>query len=339
MISYQTIPTSMNAIIAVGHGDVDVLQKQNIPVPHPNQGEVLVRVMAAGVNRPDIMQRKGLYPPPAGACPRLGLEIAGEVVVCGTSEGDGKILPHGSRVCALTNGGGYAEYCVVPIGQCLPWPKGLTAVQAAALPEACFTVWSNLFMPTILPTGTRVLIHGGASGIGTMAIQLVHAFGGEVYTTAGTEKKCALCKELGAVAAINYREEDFLSRIRALTDDMGVNAILDIIGGSYFNQNLKSLATDGKLVIIALQGGAKADQADLSRIMTRRLTVTGSTLRARNKANKICIAQDLYKHVWPLLEAGTAVPLIHAVFPLDRVADAHQIMEDGQHSGKIVLEC
>ncbi|MBO5996821.1 MAG: zinc-binding dehydrogenase, partial [Acetobacter sp.] len=199
--------------------------------------------------------------------------------------------------------------------------------------------WSNLFMPTILPTGTRVLIHGGASGIGTMAIQLVHAFGGEVYTTAGTEKKCALCKELGAVAAINYREEDFLSRIRALTDDMGVNVILDIIGGSYFNQNLKSLATDGKLVIIALQGGAKADQADLSRIMTRRLTVTGSTLRARNKANKICIAQDLYKHVWPLLEAGTAVPLIHAVFPLDRVADAHQIMEDGQHSGKIVLEC
>lgn len=339
MTSHQPIPTSMYAIVAEKPGEPDVLCRECISVPQPNKGEVLVRVMAAGVNRPDIMQRKGLYPPPANACPRLGLEIAGEVVACGAPQ-EGEEMPSlGSRVCALTNGGGYAEYCVVPAGQCLPWPQGMSAVQAAALPETCFTVWSNLFMPVILPAGTRVLVHGGTSGIGTMAIQLVRAFGGEVYATAGTEEKCNLCKTLGATATINYKNEDFLTRVRELTHNEGVNVILDIVGGAYFNQNVKCLAVDGRLVIIALQGGAKAEQADLSRIMTRRLTVTGSTLRARSAENKIRIAQELYKYVWPLFDAGTIAPLIHAVFPLEHAAQAHQAMENGQHSGKIMLTC
>ena len=331
------LPTTMRAITFADPGEPDVLRVETLTLPQPGRGEVLVRVMAAGVNRPDIMQRKGLYPPPPGACPRLGLEIAGEVVACGLPQ-EGTTMPAiGSRVCALTNGGGYAQYCLVPAGQCLPWPTGYTAVQAAALPETYFTVWSNLFMPAIPPAGTRVLVHGGTSGIGTTAIQLVHALGGEAYATAGTAEKCALCETLGA-RAINYRDEDFLTRIRDMTHDKGVNIILDLVGGAYFNRNLKCLAMDGRLVIIALQGGAKAEQADLARIMTRRLTVTGSSLRPRDSASKARIAQELHTHVWPLLDAGTIAPLIHAVFPLEDAATAHQTMEDGEHSGKIILQ-
>ncbi|WP_025826395.1 NAD(P)H-quinone oxidoreductase [Acetobacter okinawensis] len=336
MTAAPVVPSSMQAVCFTEPGGPDVLHLESLQVPQPGRGEVLVRVMAAGVNRPDLMQRKGLYPPPPGACPRLGLEVAGEVVACGLPQ-EGTPMPQpGTRVCALTNGGGYAEYCLVPAGQCLPWPKGFTAEQAAALPETYFTVWSNLFMPTPPPAGARVLIHGGTSGIGTTAIQLVQAFGGQAFATAGTAEKCALCEELGATA-INYRTEDFLTRIRELTHDKGVNIILDMIGGAYFNRNLKSLTLDGKLIIIALQGGAKAEQADLARIMTRRLTVTGSSLRPRDSANKARIAHELHERVWPLLDTGRIRPLIHATFPLAQAAQAHTTLEDGNHIGKIVL--
>ncbi|MCP1243286.1 zinc-binding dehydrogenase [Acetobacter lambici] len=336
MPAAPVVPPSMQAICFTEPGGPEVLHLEALQVPQPGRGEVLVRVMAAGVNRPDLMQRKGLYPPPPGACPRLGLEVAGEVVACGLPQ-EGTPMPAlGSRVCALTNGGGYAQYCLVPAGQCLPWPTGFSAEQAAALPETYFTVWSNLFMPTLPAKGARVLVHGGASGIGTTAIQLVKAFGGQAFATAGTPEKCALCEELGATA-INYRTEDFLTRIRELTHDQGVNIILDMIGGAYFNRNLKSLTMDGKLVIIALQGGAKAEQADLARIMTRRLTVTGSSLRPRDSANKARIAHELHEHVWPLLDKGSIKPLIHAVFPLARTDAAHAALEEGNHTGKIVL--
>lgn len=336
MTTHPTIPPSMKAVCFTEPGGPDVLHVESITVPTPGRGEVLIRVMAAGVNRPDLIQRQGLYPPPPGANPRLGLEVAGEVVACGAPLEDSTMPAIGSRVCALTNGGGYAEYCLAPIGQCLPWPVGFDAVQAAALPETYFTVWSNLFMPTLPPKGARVLIHGGTSGIGTTAIQLVRAFGGEAFATAGSAEKCALCETLGA-HAINYREEDFLARIRTMTQDEGVNTILDMIGGAYFNRNLKSLAPDGRLVIIALQGGAKAEQADLARIMTRRLIVTGSNLRPRDAAAKARIARGLHTHVWPLLDKGTIRPLIHTTFALDEAGSAQSAMEAGTHSGKIIL--
>ncbi|KGB25310.1 NAD(P)H-quinone oxidoreductase [Acetobacter tropicalis] len=327
---------TMKAVCFTEPGAPDVMQIESLPIPQPGRGEVLVRVMAAGINRPDIMQRKGLYPPPPGANPRLGLEISGEVVACGTALADQDMPAIGSKVCALANGGGYAEYCLVPAGQCLPWPEGLTAVQAAALPETFFTVWSNLFMPTPVTKGENVLIHGGSSGIGTTAIQLVKAFGGIPYVTAGTAEKCALCETLGATA-INYKEEDFAERLRELTNGKGVNLILDMIGGAYLDRNLRSLAVDGKLVIIALQGGAKAEKADLARIMTRRLIVTGSTLRARDITTKSRIARQLEEKVWPLLADGTIRPIIYATFPFADVAKAHQEMENGEHSGKIIL--
>ena len=335
-MSNTALATTMQAVCFTAPGSPNVMHLETLPVPQPGRGEVLVRVLAAGVNRPDLMQRQGIYPPPPGANPRLGLEIAGEVVATGPAQ-DGQIMPRlGSRVCALANGGGYAEYCLVPAGQCLPWPEGFDAIQAAALPETYFTVWSNLFMPTLLAKGTRVLIHGGASGIGTTAIQLVKAFGGQPYATAGSAEKCALCTRLGA-EAINYREEDFAERLRTLTQGQGVNLILDMIGGAYLDRNLKSLAPDGRLVLIALQGGAKAEQADLARIMTRRLTVTGSTLRARDATAKSTIARQLHQYVWPLLAQGAIRPLIHAVFPLSQAIAAHQALEEGQHCGKIIL--
>ena len=336
MSAAPLLPSTMKAICFTQPGAPDVLHVETIQIPQPGRGEVLVRVMAAGVNRPDIMQRKGLYPPPPGACPRLGLEIAGEVVAHGLPQEDVTMPAIGSRVCALANGGGYAEYCLVPAGQCLPWPEGFNAIAAAALPETFFTVWSNLFMPTMLPKDARVLIHGGSSGIGTTAIQLVKAFGGTPFATAGTDEKCALCEQLGA-QAINYKTEDFAERIAELTKGKGVNAILDMVGGPYFERNLKSLAFDGKLIIIALQGGAKAEQANLVRIMTHRLIVTGSTLRPRDSASKARIAQELKAKVWPLLTSRTIRPLIHQTFPLAQAAAAHQAMEDGQHLGKIIL--
>ena len=334
----QAPPATMQAVTVSEPGGPDCLHITTVPVPRPRAGEVLVRVMAAGINRPDIMQRQGLYPPPPGASPLLGLEVAGEVVAVGEGVPPDAFPTPGARVCALVNGGGYAQYCTVPAGQCLPWPAGFDALHAAALPETFFTVWSNLFMAAGLKPGESVLVHGGTSGIGTTAIQLVHALGGTVYATAGTDEKCTLCTTLGARAAINYRTEDFPTRIKELTDGEGVNVILDMIGGAYMEGNLKSLAIAGRLVIIALQGGAKADGVSLARIMTRRLVVTGSTLRPRDAAYKAEIARDLEARVWPLLARRAIRPLIHATFPLARVAEAHKLMENGTHMGKIMLD-
>lgn len=332
-----TLPVMMQAVTYADPGAPDVMTLSDVPVPAPKEGEVLVRVMAAGINRPDIMQRQGLYPPPPGASPILGLEIAGEVVARGPGIPDDAFPALGARVCALSNGGGYAQYCTVPAGQCLPWPTGFDALHAAALPETFFTVWSNIFMTASMRAGDRVLIHGGSSGIGTVAIQLVRQMGGIAYVTAGTPEKTELCTAIGADAAINYRTEDFVARIAELTDGKGVNIILDMIGGSYLERNLKCLAPEGRLVIIALQGGARAENVGLARIMTRRLVVTGTTLRPRNSAYKAEIARQLEQHVWPLLEKKAVRPLIHATFPLARVVDAHKLMENGTHSGKILL--
>ncbi|MBY4641314.1 NAD(P)H-quinone oxidoreductase [Gluconacetobacter entanii] len=332
-----TLPVMMQAITIAEPGPPDVMAISEVPLPTPAEGEVLVRVMAAGVNRPDIMQRKGLYPPPPGASPLLGLEIAGEVVARGPGIADDAFPAIGARICALSNGGGYAQYCVVPAGQCLPWPAGFDAIHAAALPETFFTVWSNLFMTAHLRAGERVLVHGGSSGIGTVAIQLVRQMGGIPYVTAGTAEKCELCTTIGAEAAINYHEEDFVARIAELTDGRGVDIILDMIGGAYLERNLRCLAPDGRLVIIALQGGARAENIGLARIMTRRLVVTGTTLRPRSNAYKAEIARQLHQQVWPLLEKKTVRPLIHATFPFAQVVDAHKLMENGAHSGKIIL--
>lgn len=334
----QHVPDTMQAVTTTAPGGPDSLIISTVPVPQPAAGEVLVRVMAAGINRPDIMQRQGLYPPPPGASPLMGLEVAGEVVARGAGLTADDFPAVGARVCALVNGGGYAQYCTVPAGQCLPWPAGFDAIHAAALPETFFTVWSNLFMTAGLKPGERVLVHGGTSGIGTVAIQLVRALGGTVYATAGTDEKCALCTALGASAAINYRTEDFPQRIKELTDGGGVNVILDMVGASYLEGNLRSLAPEGRLVIIALQGGAKADGVNLARIMTRRLVVTGTTLRPRDSAYKAEIARQLEARVWPLLARRAIRPLIHATFPFARVADAHKLMENGSHMGKIMLD-
>jgi NADPH2:quinone reductase len=302
--------------------------------PRPGAGEVLIQVAAAGVNRPDVQQRKGLYPPPPDASPVLGLEVAGVVVEAG--EGVASLHP-GDRVCALVNGGGYAEFSVAPEGQCLPWPAGFDAVRAAALPETFFTVWANLFDRGHLARGESVLIHGGSSGIGTTAIQLARAFGARVFATAGSEEKCAACITLGAEAAINYKTEDFVERVRGLTGKRGVDVVLDMVGGPYLARNVSVLARDGRLVVVAVQGGTKDPNFDLVPVMVRRLTITGSTMRPRTAAEKAAIARSLLDRVWPLLEDGTCVPVIHGVFPLEQVAEAHRLMESSSHIGKIVL--
>ncbi len=328
------LPSSMRSVDhAATGGGPETLQLATGPLPVPRAGELLIRVMAAGVNRPDVSQRQGSYPPPKDASPILGLEVAGTVAAVAE---DGPFAV-GDRVCALVNGGGYAEYCAAPIGQCLPWPRGYDAVRAAALPETYFTVWSNLFRVGRLSAGETALVHGGASGIGSTAIQLARSFGARVFATAGTAEKCALCVQLGAEAAINYRSEDFAERIASLTDTCGVDVILDIMGASYLGRNLASLADLGRLVLVAMQGGAVASEVDLTRIMTRRLTLTGTTMRPRSAAYKAEIAQALWENVWPLLDAGTVKPLIHAVFPLSQVEQAHRLMESGSHAGKIVL--
>ena len=316
-------------------GGPETLRIENGPVPTPRPGEVLIRVLAAGINRPDLMQRQGLYPPPADASPLLGLEVAGTVVAIG-SEVTG--LTVGDRVCALVNGGGYAEYCVAPAVQCLPWPVGYDAPRAAALPETFFTVWSNLFRTGHLAAGETVLVHGGTSGIGATAIQLARGFGARVIATAGTAEKCATCLTLGAEAAINYREEDFAERVQALTGTRGVDIVLDIVGAPYLARNIDSLADLGRLVLVAVQGGAKAEALDLRRIMTRRLTLTGTTMRPRTAAFKVEIAEALRQNVWPLLDAATVRPMMHRVFPLAEVAEAHRMMEQGDHSGRIILD-
>ncbi len=330
----MTLPTTMQHIATEGAGGPEVMHLATGPRPDPSAGEVLIRVAAAGVNRPDIQQRRGLYPPPPNASPILGLEVAGEVVGLGAGAGRWRI---GDRVAALANGGGYAEYCAVPEGQCLPWPSGYDAIRAGALPETYFTVWANLFQLGRLQPGERVLIHGGTSGIGVTAIQLAAAFGATAYATAGTDEKCAACLRFGAAAAINYRTQDFAAEIARLTDGAGVDVVLDMVGGPYAAANLRSLAKGGRLVLIAFLGGPKVEKFDLTHVMTKRLTITGSTMRPRSSEEKAAIATALHETVWPLLEAGRAGPVIHAVFPLGEVRAAHALMETSAHIGKIML--
>ena len=330
----MTVPQTMTHIQADGAGGPDVLKLATGPVRAPAADEILIRVEAAGVNRPDVAQRQGSYPPPPGASPLLGLEVAGEVVALGPNATGYGI---GDKVCALTNGGGYAAYCTAPTAQCLPWPTGYEAIQAAALPETSFTVWANLFQMGRLVAGEKTLIHGGTSGIGVTAIQLAHEFGATVYATAGSDEKCAACVRLGADAAINYRDKDFAAEIRTLTGGKGVDVILDMVGGPYMQRDVRSLAMDGRLVLIAFLGGSTAENFDFLQIMTKRLTITGSTMRPRTAAQKGAIAAELRQKVWPVLNAGRCAPVIHATFPLGQAAEAHRLMESSQHIGKIML--
>jgi NADPH2:quinone reductase len=316
------IPTTMKAIEIAAPGGPDVLRLVERPVPVPRAGEVLVRVAAAGVNRPDIMQREGKYPPPPGAPDIPGLEIAGE-----TSEG--------ARVCALVSGGGYAEYCAVPAVQCLPIPTGVSLRDAGAIPETFFTVWTNLFERGRLQRGERVLIHGGTSGIGTTAIQLARAFGAIAYATAGTPEKCEACIRLGAALAIDYKRDDFVAAVKETAGE-GVDVVLDIIGGEYLPRNLECLRLNGRLIQIGLMGGSRA-AIDLRTVLHKRLTLSGSTLRARTVEEKGAIARALESHVWPLLERGEVRPIVHAEFPLARAGEAHRELESGRVIGKVVL--
>ena len=326
----------MIAIEITQFGGPEVLRPVEQSSPEPGLNEVLVEVLAAGVNRPDLMQRQGKYPPPPGAPDIPGLEISGTIVACGpVLEGETSRWAPGDLVCALVAGGGYAERVVVPSPQCLPVPAGVDPVIAAAIPETYFTVWANVFQRGRLSTGESILVHGGTSGIGTTAIQLARAFGATVYATAGSAEKCAACETLGA-RAVNYKTCDFVEAIAELTSGRGVNMILDIIGGDYLERNLKALAMDGRLIQIGLQGGAKTG-IDLRTLMQRRLTLTGSTLRPRSVAEKAAIARDLEQHVWPLLSSGTVAPVIDRLLPLENAAEAHRLLESGEVVGKIVL--
>ncbi|MFZ2449566.1 MAG: NAD(P)H-quinone oxidoreductase [Methylovulum miyakonense] len=318
-------------VIEIQNGALSPTERA-VPVPAAHQ--VLIKVAAAGVNRSDVMQRKGLYPPPPGASDIPGLEIAGTVMAVGEAVSQ---LKTGDTVCALVTGGGYAEYCLASAPLCLPVPKGLSLAEAAALPETFFTVWSNIFDRARLATQETLLVHGGGSGIGTTAIQLAKAFGATVYVTAGSDDKCQFCQALGAEAAINYREQDFVEKILELTANRGVDVVLDMVGGDYLPRNIKSLAADGRLVQIAVQNGVKAE-LNLWDVMLKRLTITGSTLRTRDDAFKAAIARKLYENVWPLLAAGTIKPIIYRIFPLDDAALAHELMESSQHIGKIILQ-
>ncbi len=315
-------------------GGADVMNLAEGPVPQPQAGEVLIEVHYAGVNRPDVSQRSGSYPPPPGASPILGLEVAGRVHAVAP---DVKQWKAGDLVCALTPGGGYAEYCAVPAAHCLPIPRGLSLQEAAALPENFYTVWTNVFDRGRLKAGETFLVHGGSSGIGLTAIQLAKAFGATVYTTVGNQEKAQFCRNIGADAAINYREQDFVAELAQLTGKKGVDLILDMVGGPYIEKNLKSLALEGRLVQIAFLQGSKV-ALDVMPLMIKRLTYTGSTLRPRTVAQKAAIAQDLHKQVWPLLESGKVKPVIHASFPLKDAKLAHELMESSKHIGKILLE-
>ena len=330
----MSVPSSMSYVGLTEHGGPDTLAVMEGRTPQPRNGEILVRVAAAGINRPDVLQRKGDYPPPPDASPILGLEVAGEVVALGEGVTGYAI---GDRVCALANGGGYAQYCTVPATQALPFPKDYDAVKAAALPETFFTVWANLFMMAGLRPGESVLIHGGSSGIGTTAIQLAAAFGARVFTTAGTADKCEACLSLGASRAINYRSEDFCAVIAEETGRAGVDVILDMIGAAYFERNLKSLARDGRLSIIAFLGGTFAGKVRLAPILQKRLHLMGSAMRPRTAAEKQEIRDALLEKVWPLLGEGRIAPVVHAVLPFHEAAAGHRMMEHGDHIGKIVL--
>ena len=328
------IPPTMAVIEIPAPGGPEVLRLTRRTTPVPGPGEALIQVAAAGVNRLDVMQRQGRYPAPPGASDIPGVEIAGRVVSVGV---DVTSLRVGDRVCALLAGGGYAEYCVAPAAQCLPTPGRLDFIQSAGIPETFFTVWTNVFELGRLAAGESLLLHGGSSGIGTTAIQLAHARGARVFATAGSAEKCKACEQLGAERAINYRTEDFVQVVRDLTSGGGVNVILDMVGGDYFARNIDVLAVEGRLVQIAFLRGAKAE-IDLLAIMQRRLTITGSTLRSRNVAEKGAIARALHKEVWPLIESGQVTPVIHATFPLAKAEEAHRLMESGSHIGKIILQ-
>jgi putative PIG3 family NAD(P)H quinone oxidoreductase len=328
------LPGRMTAIDPDGPGGPDVLRAVERPVPRPGPGEVLIEVHAAGVNRPDILQRRGLYPPPPGAPSYPGLEVAGVVAALGEGVVD---LMEGQAVCALVAGGGYAEYCTAPAGQCLPVPEALTMIEAAAMPETLFTVWTNLFERAFAREGERALVHGGTSGIGTMAIALGRLFGVEIIVTCGSDEKCARALDLGAAHAINYNEADFVQEVKRITGGEGVEIVLDMVGGDYLARNLDCLAEEGRHVSIAVQRGATAE-LNIAKVMMRRLTLTGSTLRARPAAFKSLVADELARTVWPHVEEGRLKPVIDSVYPLAEAAEAHRRMEAGEHVGKIVLE-
>lgn len=324
----------MRAIEIKQFGGPEVLQACERPVPELKAGEVLIKVHAAGVNRPDVFQRTGNYPVPPGASDLPGLEVAGEIVAGDLGDSGFKL---GDLVCALVQGGGYAEFCAAPLAQCLPVPKGLSALEAAALPENYFTVWSNVFDRGQLSGEETLLVQGGSSGIGVTAIQIARALGHRVFATAGSADKCRACEELGAERAINYKTEDFEAVVKELTGGKGVDVILDMVGGDYLPREIKSLADDGRLVFIAQLGGSKGE-LDMGQVMRRRLTITGSTLRPRPIAFKAAIVANLRQHVWPLIEAGKIKPVIHHRFPLEQAAQAHAMMESSAHIGKIMLE-
>jgi NADPH2:quinone reductase len=328
--------TTMQAVEISAFGAPEVLRLCERPMPVAGAGEVLIRVSASGVNRPDVLQRSGAYPPPPGASDLPGLEVAGVIEAGDVSALAQAGLKLGDRVCALVVGGGYAQYCVAPVGQCLPVPEGLDDVAAASLPETFFTVWSNVFDRAGLQAGETLLIQGGTSGIGVTAIQLAKALGATVITTAGSDEKCAACLKLGADLAINYKTQDFAVEVMKFTEGRGANVVLDMVAGSYVAREVECLAEDGRLVIIAVQGGVKAE-FNAGLVLRRRLVITGSTLRPRPIGFKTAIAQRLGERVWPLLEQGTVKPVIHRVFPAAQAAEAHALMESNQHIGKIVL--
>jgi NADPH:quinone reductase len=326
----------MQAIEISRFGEPEVLVLAERPDPRPGPGELLVRVSASGINRPDVLQRRGGYAPPPGASDLPGLEIAGEIVAGDVAELGAAGLKLGDRVCALVSGGGYAQFCVAPIGQCLPVPMGLSDIEAASLPETFFTVWSNVFDRARLCAGETLLVQGGSSGIGVTAIQLGKAFEARVFVTAGSAEKCEACRQLGADAAINYREQDFVAEAKALTQGRGVDVILDMVAGAYVGREVSCLADDGRLVIIAVQGGVKSE-FNAGEVLRRRLTITGSTLRPRPVAFKSAIASALRQKVWPLIEAGRVRTMIHRVFDAAQAGAAHALMETSTHVGKIVL--
>lgn len=328
-----SLPETMSAVAIAGPGGPEVLKLTQVPVPRPGPGQVLVKVAAAGVNRPDVAQRQGVYPPPPGHSPLPGLEVAGEVVGAGAATTRWKV---GDHLCALVNGGGYAEYCIAEETSALPIPAGFDMVRAAALPETYFTVWNNVFDRGRLTAGEWLMVHGGTSGIGTTAIQLAKALGARVIATAGSADKCKACLELGADRAVNYRQDDFVAVAKEATGGKGVNVILDMVGGDYAEKNTIAAAEDGRIVQIATLGGAEA-RINLARIMVKRLTLTGSTLRPRSREVKAGFARALEETVWPLLAAGKVNVVMDSTFPLAQAADAHRRLETGQHIGKVVL--
>jgi putative PIG3 family NAD(P)H quinone oxidoreductase len=326
----------MRAIEITAPGGPEVLQPCERPAPEPRAGELLIAVRASGVNRPDVLQRKGLYPMPPGVSDLPGLEVAGTVLAGAPEDLAAAGVALGDAVCALVAGGGYAELCVAPAGQCLPLPKGLNMVEAASLPETFFTVWQNVFAIARLQPGETLLVQGGASGIGVTAIQLAKALGSQVIVTAGSDDKCAACLALGADHAINYRTQDFAAETKRLTGGRGADVVLDMVAGEYLGREVDCLADDGRLAIIAVQGGTRS-QIDAGLVLRKRLTITGSTLRPRSVVYKTALARDLRAHAWPLIEAGRVRPVIHQVFAAAQAAEAHALMESGAHVGKIVL--